>query len=104
MSTLAIKIKHAGKTYDVAVDLSAPGAHFKQQIFELTGIEPSKVKVVVKGGMLKDDADMSKLGLKVVSRPADNSRTEEADGFVILSGWMMVGTNYYGTYSSRAAM
>lgn len=62
--SLAIKIKHAGKTYELTVDTTAPGSTFKQQVFELTGVEPSKVKIVVKGGMLKDDADMSKVGLK----------------------------------------
>lgn len=54
MSSIPISIKHAGKTYTVpALDLTAPGAVFKAQIFELTGVDPSKVKVVVKGGMLK---------------------------------------------------
>lgn len=48
-----IKIKHAGKVYDLVVDTSAPGSHLKQQIFNLTGVDPAKVKVVVKGGMLK---------------------------------------------------
>jgi ubiquitin carboxyl-terminal hydrolase 14 len=51
--SLAIKIKHAGKTYELTVDTTAPGSTFKQQVFELTGVEPSKVKIVVKGGMLK---------------------------------------------------
>ncbi|ORY72928.1 hypothetical protein BCR35DRAFT_307467 [Leucosporidium creatinivorum] len=64
MSKLDLKIKHAGKSYDVTVDLDAPGLAFKQQIHQLTGVEPAKVKVVVKGGMLKDDADLKKLGLK----------------------------------------
>jgi ubiquitin carboxyl-terminal hydrolase 14 len=48
-----VKIKHAGKAYDVRVDLDQPGLAFKQQIFQLTGVDPAKVKVVVKGGMLK---------------------------------------------------
>ena len=51
--TLSIKIKHAGKAYDVAVNLDQPGLAFKQQIHALTGVDPAKVKVVVKGGMLK---------------------------------------------------
>lgn len=51
--SLDLKIKHAGKTYDVTVDTGAPGSAFKQQIFELSGVDPAKVKVVVKGGMLK---------------------------------------------------
>ncbi|GAA6018668.1 hypothetical protein JCM11491_001253 [Sporobolomyces phaffii] len=61
---IAIKIKHAGKTYDVEVDTSAPATVFKEQLYQLTGVPTDKVKVVVKGGMLKDDADMGKLGFK----------------------------------------
>lgn len=53
MSTLAIKIKHAGKSYDVEVDTAASALAFKEQILQLTGVEVAKVKVVVKGGMLK---------------------------------------------------
>ena len=30
----------------------------------MTGVEPERQKILVKGGQLKDDADMSKLGLK----------------------------------------
>jgi len=51
--SLPIKIKHAGTVYDVALDLSQPGSTFKAQIYSLTGVDPDKVKVVVKGGMLK---------------------------------------------------
>lgn len=48
-----IKIKHAGKSYDLEVDTSAPATVFKEQIYHLTGVPIDKVKVVVKGGMLK---------------------------------------------------
>ncbi|GAA5846356.1 hypothetical protein JCM5353_005260 [Sporobolomyces roseus] len=61
---VAIKIKHAGKSYDLEVDTSAPATVFKEQIYHLTGVPIDKVKVVVKGGMLKDDADLNKLGWK----------------------------------------
>lgn len=53
MSKLDVKLKHAGKVYDATVELDAPGLAFKEQIHQLTGVEPAKVKVVVKGGMLK---------------------------------------------------
>ncbi|GAA5878193.1 hypothetical protein JCM16303_002879 [Sporobolomyces ruberrimus] len=59
-----IKIKHAGKSYDLDVDTSAPATVFKEQVFTVTGVPIDKVKIVVKGGMLKDDADLSKLGFK----------------------------------------
>ena len=52
-TTIGIKIKHAGKSYDVDVDMAGPALAFKEQIFQLTGVEVAKVKVVVKGGMLK---------------------------------------------------
>lgn len=57
-------VKHQGKKYDVEVDTSNPGEVFKYQLFSLTGVEPERQKILVKGGQLKDDTDMSKLGLK----------------------------------------
>lgn len=57
-------IKHQGKKYDVEVDTTAPGEDLKLQLFSLTGVEPDRQKILVKGGQLKDDTDMSKLGLK----------------------------------------
>lgn len=64
LSPIIVKVKHAGKTYDVTVDLTAPGVDFKVLLFSLTNVEPERQKILVKGGQLKDDADMSKLGLK----------------------------------------
>ena len=46
------------------VDPTSNGETFKYQLFSLTGVEPERQKILVKGGQLKDDADMSKLGLK----------------------------------------
>lgn len=57
-------IKHQGKKYDVEVDTSSTGDVLKYQLFSLTGVEPERQKILVKGGQLKDDTDMSKLGLK----------------------------------------
>lgn len=59
-----VVVKHQGKKHDVEVDPSSDGATFKLQLFSLTGVEPERQKIIVKGGQLKDDADMSKLGLK----------------------------------------
>lgn len=56
--------KHQGKKYDVEVDTDTTGLDFKLQIYSLTDVEPERQKILVKGGQLKDDADMSKLGLK----------------------------------------
>ncbi|KAI9500148.1 hypothetical protein BX070DRAFT_67053 [Coemansia spiralis] len=59
-----VQVKWQGKKYDVDVDTSMPGEVFKMQLFSLTGVEPDRQKILVKGGQLKDDTDMSKLGLK----------------------------------------
>ncbi|KAL2198805.1 hypothetical protein P885DRAFT_59353 [Corynascus similis CBS 632.67] len=64
MATVNVVIKHQGKKYDVEVDTSSTGEVLKYQLFSLTGVEPDRQKILVKGGQLKDDADMSKLGLK----------------------------------------
>ncbi|KAM7205680.1 hypothetical protein V8F33_001006 [Rhypophila sp. PSN 637] len=64
MSAIKVVVKHQGKKYDVEVDESTTGEVFKYQLFSLTGVEPERQKILVKGGQLKDDTDMSKLGLK----------------------------------------
>lgn len=61
---LPLVIRHAGKTYNVDVDLNEPGILFKSQIFLLTNVPPERQKVLVKGGQLKDDCDLKTLGLK----------------------------------------
>ncbi|KAK2601200.1 hypothetical protein N8I77_010667 [Diaporthe amygdali] len=57
-------IKHQGTKYDVEVDPTATGAEFKEIVYSLTAVEPERQKILIKGGQLKDDADMGKLGLK----------------------------------------
>lgn len=59
-----VVIKHSGKKYDVEVDTESNGETLKYQLFSLTGVEPERQKVLMKGGPLKDDADLSKFGLK----------------------------------------
>jgi ubiquitin carboxyl-terminal hydrolase 14 len=48
----------------VIVDTSQPGEVLKVMLYSLTNVEPERQKILVKGGQLKDDTDMSKLGLK----------------------------------------
>jgi hypothetical protein len=61
---LAVIVKHAGKRYNVDLDPESNGETFKFQLYSLTGVEPERQKILVKGGQLKDDTDMSKLGIK----------------------------------------
>ena len=57
----AVTVKHQGKKYDVEVDTSSTGEVFKYQLFSLTGVEPDRQKILIKGGQLKDDTIMSSL-------------------------------------------
>lgn len=81
MPSIRVSIKHAGKTIrDLELDPEQPGAAFKQTIFEKTGVPLDRMKVMVKGGTLKDDTDWKKVGVKDVSelpRPNCNLRAFE---------------------------
>ncbi|KAI0130594.1 ubiquitin carboxyl-terminal hydrolase 14 [Xylariales sp. AK1849] len=93
MASIPITVKHQGKKYDVEVDPESTGETVKFQLYSLTGVEPDRQKVLMKGGPLKDDADMSKFGLKpgqtimMMGTPGDAGaaslvRPEEAVKFV----------------------
>ncbi|KAL1628932.1 putative ubiquitin carboxyl-terminal hydrolase 14 [Diplodia seriata] len=64
MESIPVVVKHQGKKYDVELDPSSTGETFKFQLFSLTGVEPERQKILVKGGQLKDDTDLSKLKVK----------------------------------------
>jgi ubiquitin carboxyl-terminal hydrolase 14 len=74
-----VVVKHQGKKYDVELDLTSTGEIFKYQVFSLTGVEPERQKILVKGSQLKDDTDLSTLNLKrghvfmMMGTPADSS-------------------------------
>lgn len=44
--------------------MSTTGEVFKYQLYSLTNVEPERQKVLLKGGQLKNDTNMSLLGLK----------------------------------------
>ncbi|XP_077210676.1 ubiquitin carboxyl-terminal hydrolase 6-like [Tasmannia lanceolata] len=48
----------------VEIDTSQPPLVFKCQLYDLTGVPPERQKIMVKGGLLKDDADWSTIGVK----------------------------------------
>ena len=57
-------VKHQGKRYEVELDPTSTGETFKYQLYSLTGVEPERQKILVKGGQLKDETDLSTLGAK----------------------------------------
>lgn len=48
----------------VEIDTNQSPYVFKCQLYDLTGVPPERQKIMVKGGLLKDDADWSTLGVK----------------------------------------
>ncbi|CEJ59753.1 Putative Ubiquitin carboxyl-terminal hydrolase [Penicillium brasilianum] len=64
MSSIPIIVKHAGKRHEVELDPEANGETLKYQLYSLTGVEPDRQKVLVKGGQLKDDTPLSSLKAK----------------------------------------
>ncbi|XP_059457329.1 ubiquitin carboxyl-terminal hydrolase 7 isoform X3 [Corylus avellana] len=63
MSTVSVKWQKE-MFKDVEIDTSQPPYVFKCQLYDLTGVPPERQKIMVKGGLLKDDADWSTLGVK----------------------------------------
>ena len=57
-------VKHKGTKHEVEVDTTSTGETLRYQLFSITGVEPERQKVIFKGSQIKDDTDMSKLGLK----------------------------------------
>ena len=53
MPTLNIHIKHAGKVYDLPLNTDAPAGVFKESVYQVTGVPVERMKVMVKGGVLK---------------------------------------------------
>ncbi|KAJ5813556.1 Ubiquitin carboxyl-terminal hydrolase 7 [Penicillium pulvis] len=63
MAAIPIIIKHGGKRYEVELDPASTGETLKYQLFSLTGVEPDRQKVLIKGG-LKDDTPLYSLNAK----------------------------------------
>ncbi|KAF8968835.1 hypothetical protein BDZ97DRAFT_1798351 [Flammula alnicola] len=64
MAPILVHIKHAGKTYDLQLDPDLPPAVFKDTVYNATGVPTDRMKVMVKGGVLKDDSSWKKIGPK----------------------------------------
>lgn len=74
-------VKHQGKKHEVELDPTSTGETFKYQLYSLTGVEPERQKILVKGGQLKDETELAKLGVKpgqtfmMMGTPADGGGT-----------------------------
>jgi ubiquitin carboxyl-terminal hydrolase 14 len=63
MASIPVTIKHTGKTHNLTLDVSQSPRVFKETIYQSTGVPVDRMKVMIKGGTLKDD-DWGKLVLK----------------------------------------
>ncbi|KAG6395744.1 hypothetical protein SASPL_141868 [Salvia splendens] len=62
---LKVSVKWQKEVFsNMEIDTTQPPYVFKCQLYDLTGVPPERQKIVVKGGLLKDDADWSKVGIK----------------------------------------
>jgi len=61
---VSVIVKHGGKRHEVELDPTSNGETLKYQLFSLTGVEPDRQKVLIKGGQLKDDTPLSSLNAK----------------------------------------
>ncbi|KZP33186.1 cysteine proteinase [Athelia psychrophila] len=64
MAPLNVHVKHAGKTFDLPLDKDQPASAFKDAVYQVTGVPTDRMKVMIKGGTLKDDTDWKKVGPK----------------------------------------
>ncbi|CAK5271499.1 unnamed protein product [Mycena citricolor] len=64
MAPISVNVKHASKSYTVNLDPDLPGKAFKEEVYQVTGVPVDRMKVMVKGGVLKDDASWSKISPK----------------------------------------
>ncbi|KND04956.1 ubiquitin-specific protease UBP6 [Spizellomyces punctatus DAOM BR117] len=65
MPVIKVNVKWGGKKLEnIELDTDQPGIVFKTQLYTVTGVPPERQKIMAKGGMLKDDADMNSLGWK----------------------------------------
>ncbi|KAL9072628.1 MAG: hypothetical protein Q9161_003486 [Pseudevernia consocians] len=80
MSAIQVFVKHQGKKHEVELDPTSTGETFKYQLYSLTGVEPDRQKILIKGGQLKDETELSTLGAKpgqtfmMMGTPAESGR------------------------------
>ena len=62
--SVPVTVKWGKENYDVNVDTTEAPTVFKFQMYSLTGVQPERQKIMIKGSTLKDDSDWAKLALK----------------------------------------
>ena len=55
---IPVHVKHAGRVHDVELNPDLPPLEFKNAIYQVTGVPTDRMKVMVKGGILKVCSDI----------------------------------------------
>lgn len=53
MSAITVHIKHGGKQHSLQLDPEQPPSVFKEAIYQVTGVPVDRMKVMIKGSLLK---------------------------------------------------
>ncbi|KAJ7271055.1 hypothetical protein C8J57DRAFT_1320552 [Mycena rebaudengoi] len=64
MAPISVNIKHSGKNYAIDLDPDLPAKAFKEAVYQATGVPVDRMKIMVKGGVLKDDSPWQKINPK----------------------------------------
>ncbi|KAF6749758.1 ubiquitin carboxyl-terminal hydrolase 6 [Ephemerocybe angulata] len=64
MAPIQVNVKNAGKVHEVQLDTDLPPSVFKEAVYQVTGVPVDRMKVMVKGGVLKDDSNWKKIAPK----------------------------------------
>ena len=63
-SVVKVQVKWSGRVFEgIPLDTSQSLQTFKDNIHKETGLQPERQKIIIKGSILKDDVDLSKLSL-----------------------------------------
>lgn len=62
--SVPVTVKWNKQSFDIEADTTQPPSVFKFQMYSLTGVPPERQKIMIKGGMLKDDSEWEKVALK----------------------------------------
>lgn len=77
-------MKHQGKRHEIELDTTSTGETFKYQLYSLTGVEPDRQKILVKGGQLKDETELSTLNAKAGQTFMMMGTPAEGDGAAVV--------------------
>ncbi|WVQ97776.1 hypothetical protein IAU59_004890 [Kwoniella sp. CBS 9459] len=61
-----VQVRHSGQTREIEIDVSKGPLAFKHAIYEITGVPVERMKVMVKGTVLKDNTNLAALAIKPV--------------------------------------